>query len=70
MKESGYYPDGAEFDPAAPWNQEPELGLYRVTISVEVPAEDEDEAEELALSNFSTEDYIASIIKTDLIEIL
>ena len=23
MRESGYYPPGTEFDPRAPWNQEP-----------------------------------------------
>ena len=32
MKESGYYPPGAEFDPNAPYNQmEPEEKEYKVT---------------------------------------
>lgn len=33
MRESGYYPPGAEFDPNAPWNQEetPEMD-FNVTI--------------------------------------
>lgn len=27
MKESGYYPPGAEYDPDAPWNQKPGIPL-------------------------------------------
>ena len=35
MKESGYYPAGAEFDPRAPWN-EVELPSKEVEITVSV----------------------------------
>lgn len=34
MRESGYYPPGAEFDPSAPWNQhEPDEKEFEVTCS-------------------------------------
>ena len=37
MKESGYYPAGAEFDPRAPWNEvEQSPKDIEVTISVTV----------------------------------
>ena len=35
MKESGYYPAGAEFDPRAPWN-EVELPPKEVEVTVSV----------------------------------
>lgn len=35
MKESGYYPEGAEFDPKAPWNEkESEEKEVEVTVSI------------------------------------
>ena len=37
MKESGYYPAGAEYDPNAPWNQiDPEPQEVEVTISMTI----------------------------------
>ena len=37
MKESGYYPAGAEFDPRAPWNEEEQpYKEVEVTVSITV----------------------------------
>lgn len=33
LKESGYYPAGAEFDPRAPWN-EPEPQIWNVQVEL------------------------------------
>jgi len=41
MKESGYYPPGAEFDPNAPWNQrEPKAKEFDVDVMVTIRKDD------------------------------
>ena len=35
MKESGYYPEGAEFDPNAPWNEK-EIPMEEIEVEVTV----------------------------------
>lgn len=71
MKESGYYPPGTEFDPSAPWNEEPELGLYEVTIKVMVAAIDEDDATELRIVAFPEGTNLEfDVENTKLIEVL
>lgn len=42
MRESGYYPPGAEFDPNAPWNQvDPPEVTYDATATVVLRKDDE-----------------------------
>ena len=69
MRESGYYPDGTEFDPAAPWNQEDELGRYEVTVVVTVEATDEDEASDKALRHLHLDENL-DLVDVKLIELV
>ena len=72
MKESGYYPAGAEFDPRAPWN-EVELPPKEVEVTVsitisktmKVPVEDYiiDEEGEADFSNCDLKKAVEENIK-------